>query len=1227
MAHAGAASVAEMLDHYNVEARVFGFLCARIGLISCPQTVSERQKGGVCLKLTWLYWDGTPGDVCVFGAQGAQAAIDTAAAEWTARREDMYMLGNDMQTQMYIQMTPQQLTQQQQMLAAASASWAQRRRLDAGHLLGGSRDAGAVRQPPPPAEAGAAAAPPVPPVDRHQARDGQSPMMPMNWGQMGQMTGYGYNPASMNMFSGMGYPGAMGMGGMPNLANYPGYTPHTNAGTQNLYGGYGNRRNHQKNHMDGASYGASYGASHDTYSYRVPHQNNNSQNQQNAGSNAYNQAYGSYSNYGGYDMSTGETTPFLSLSPPPSISDKFLSWDDYCHRIRDPPPPLMERIQQQLAMMQQQQQQAMEFLQKWQSRKRAPGEYMFEYADVVRLTWERLASGEDAEAMMQQAMIQQALSLPTHPSLIELERMEQQLAMMQQQQAMAMVQLQQQLQQQLAMMQHRQQAMAMMQQQQQAMMQQSAMTLWREQQQHSLARAVELLSCEAVFQESSAPAAGPQVGSIVTIISRVMGAPADRTPLHFSVGERLEIAQVMHWQNAWYATCTRYTTLWFPLSSTDWRDGGLQLGAEPLPLSPMIQHAAAAGHDATATAATLARPGSNEQASWAAVAARRPAQIPELDQEGRGALERGRAVRLAVQLRAQGPPRQGRQPEVRRHGGGQGQPPELLPGARTIPEPDEWVAAARRRRAAAGRNVPGHYATAAAAGDGHDATAAAESLHLALRPPCDGVDCMYPCALQTVSSLSTASRMELEMLLAKGGSPQYQLWDELYTVTYGNKIVACVFLKTFDLHELKARYHEPNRFFPLCRFCECCWSRPVAGPSGGGKVLHVGALTVSSEHRGQGIASRLLKLIKKKASKDRMLWIQLEVTWEEKEDSSASPSASNRSSASPSASRASSSSSSSSSPTSSSFSPTSSSSSMSELHRQHGFIDARGFIERLYDLKFSVLLALCMGLHPRLGQHSPLAALQDDVLQSICSRLTASELGDEGSPFAAACTKHIREGLRAYNIYTYGLPYETKGLLINDGDGQINFEKFVYDCISEERALLYFSHSRLLSGATGEVTWTGLFFPEWWPEVIENMYSWEYRQNMERDPDSDLDDLDRERDYREQQRERVSRKKIRTQARTQTRAHIGHSLTGKVCQQFSQIKGCASSRRFCRRYTAVLELKMSEVQSKLEAGNLGLKVEKELIKQMQVLMGDREAVRRCMVAPSAQRPPDSSLLP
>jgi ribosomal protein S18 acetylase RimI-like enzyme len=53
--------------------------------------------------------------------------------------------------------------------------------------------------------------------------------------------------------------------------------------------------------------------------------------------------------------------------------------------------------------------------------------------------------------------------------------------------------------------------------------------------------------------------------------------------------------------------------------------------------------------------------------------------------------------------------------------------------------------------------------------------------------------------------------------------------------------------------------------------------QPAPRPSGGGKALHVGALTVSSEHRGQGIASTLLKLIKNKASKDRMLWIQLHV--------------------------------------------------------------------------------------------------------------------------------------------------------------------------------------------------------------------------------------------------------------------------------------------------------------------------------------------------------------
>ena len=39
-----------------------------------------------------------------------------------------------------------------------------------------------------------------------------------------------------------------------------------------------------------------------------------------------------------------------------------------------------------------------------------------------------------------------------------------------------------------------------------------------------------------------------------------------------------------------------------------------------------------------------------------------------------------------------------------------------------------------------------------------------------------------------------------------------------------------------------------------------------------------------------------------------------------------------------------------------------------------------------------ILLALCMGLHPRLGEHSPLLPLTNDVLRLACARLCASEL-------------------------------------------------------------------------------------------------------------------------------------------------------------------------------------------------------------------------------------------
>jgi hypothetical protein len=62
----------------------------------------------------------------------------------------------------------------------------------------------------------------------------------------------------------------------------------------------------------------------------------------------------------------------------------------------------------------------------------------------------------------------------------------------------------------------------------------------------------------------------PRVGTIVNTISNVRGAPDGHPALHFRVGQRLEIVDVMRSQNVWYATETAYTTLWFPLSSTDW---------------------------------------------------------------------------------------------------------------------------------------------------------------------------------------------------------------------------------------------------------------------------------------------------------------------------------------------------------------------------------------------------------------------------------------------------------------------------------------------------------------------------------------------------------------------------------------------------------------------------------------------------------------------------------
>ena len=377
--------------------------------------------------------------------------------------------------------------------------------------------------------------------------------------------------------------------------------------------------------------------------------------------------------------------------------------------------------------------------------------------------------------------------------------------------------------------------------------------------------------------------------------------------------------------------------------------------------------------------------------------------------------------------------------------------------------------------------------------------------------PCDGVDFVYPCILQTVRSLCTASRLELEMLLAEGfglspdtvrDSGIFKKTDELYTVTYGSKIVACVFMKTIDLDGLKAIYLDSVSMADT--------PYPPLQSSRGGKALYVCSLTVSPQHRGLGIASRLLKLIKNKASKDRMLWIQLHV--DEKGDMSHEL--------------------------------------LLSMYLQHGFIvGADASRTRLYGGFF------------------------------------------EWPP-------HFLLQLRCFlDVGQY--------LLINDGNGQINYEKFVYDCIFEEslallrcgqmhleafkydlalisfrKALEVWRSARVYQGAVrsykealttakealqrmvyrqrekarveeiekgtpvmGKVTWTGLLkrppCRKWW---------WY-------DDDHDLDERDYredERDYREQQRKRVGlgqtarghqdegRKKSRTRTRIGCKGRVLH---------------------------------------------------------------------------------------
>ena len=63
----------------------------------------------------------------------------------------------------------------------------------------------------------------------------------------------------------------------------------------------------------------------------------------------------------------------------------------------------------------------------------------------------------------------------------------------------------------------------------------------------------------------------PKVGMKVKATSATLGAPKGRPTLLFSVGKELKITKLQEERGEWYAVGHEYDTLWFPLSSTDWK--------------------------------------------------------------------------------------------------------------------------------------------------------------------------------------------------------------------------------------------------------------------------------------------------------------------------------------------------------------------------------------------------------------------------------------------------------------------------------------------------------------------------------------------------------------------------------------------------------------------------------------------------------------------------------
>jgi GNAT superfamily N-acetyltransferase len=135
----------------------------------------------------------------------------------------------------------------------------------------------------------------------------------------------------------------------------------------------------------------------------------------------------------------------------------------------------------------------------------------------------------------------------------------------------------------------------------------------------------------------------------------------------------------------------------------------------------------------------------------------------------------------------------------------------------------------------------------------------------------------YRMHFQTVSSLCPTSRTEVERLLSETHSRQtdhgnlLRDTEHLYTVTYRKQIVACVFVKAIDWCVQKALPGTSS-------------SAQVEEDGPMLQISNVRALSVLSDHRRQGIASSLLRRIKKDAFRDGMLWVELHV--DEKTDRS-----------------------------------------------------------------------------------------------------------------------------------------------------------------------------------------------------------------------------------------------------------------------------------------------------------------------------------------------------